>query len=66
MLAHENELLPACRDKIEADKEFIKACNPDIIKFCKDIKRGNGRIIRCLRQNEAQLSAQCGAYFRKR
>jgi hypothetical protein len=70
MKAHENELSPACRDKIEGDREkaqeFIKACKPDADKFCKDIKPGHGRIIKCLKQNEAQLSAPCKAYFQKK
>jgi hypothetical protein len=68
--AHENELSPACRDKIEADREktqeFVKACKPDTAKFCKDIKPGHGRIIRCLKSHEAELSPQCDAYFRKK
>ena len=70
MKAHENELSPACRDKIEADREkaqdFTKACKPDADKFCKDIKPGHGHIIKCLKQNEAQLSAPCKAYFQKK
>jgi hypothetical protein len=70
MKEHENELSPACRDKIEVDREkaqeFIKACKPDTDKFCKDIKPGHGRIIKCLKQNEAQLSAPCNAYFQQK
>jgi hypothetical protein len=71
MQAHENELLPACKDQIAADKEekaqeFRKACQPDADKFCKGIRQGNGRIIRCLKLHEAELSPQCDAYFRKK
>lgn len=70
MKAHEKELSPACRDKIEADKEkaqeFKKACGLDADKFCKDIKPGHGRIIKCLKQNEAQLSAPCKAFLQKK
>jgi len=71
MQAHENELSPACRDQIAADKEeraqeFRKACQPDADKFCKGIRQGNGRIIRCLKQNEAQLSAPCKVFFQKK
>jgi hypothetical protein len=70
MREHENELSPACKDQIAADKEkaqeFRKACNPDAAKFCKDIKPGHGRIISCLKSHEAELSPQCDAYFRKK
>lgn len=70
MQAHENELSPACRDKIAADKEenqeFRKACQPDVDRFCKGIRPGNGRIIRCLKLNEAQLSAPCKVFFQKK
>ena len=70
MQAHENELSPACKDQIAADKEkaqeFRKACQPDADKFCKDVKPGHGRIIKCLKQNGAQLSAPCNAYFQKK
>lgn len=70
MKAHENELSPACKDQIAAEKEkaqeFRRACQPDADKFCKNIKPGHGHIIKCLKQNEAQLSAPCKAYFQKR
>jgi hypothetical protein len=70
MKAHENELSPACRDQIAADREkaqeFIKACKPDADKFCKGIKPGHGRIISCLKSHEAELSAPCKADFQKK
>ncbi len=34
-------------------------CVGDIAKFCGDIKQGEGRIARCLTQNEAQISMAC-------
>jgi len=70
MKAHENELSPACRDQIAADREkaqeFRKACQPDADKFCKGIKPGHGRIISCLKSHEAELSAPCKADFQKK
>jgi hypothetical protein len=70
MKAHENELSPACRDKIETDREkshaFIKACKSDTEILCRGVKPGNGRIIKCLKQNESLLSAPCKAYFQKK
>jgi hypothetical protein len=37
------------------------ACIPDVLKFCKDVKRGGGRIIRCLEDHAAELSEPCQA-----
>jgi hypothetical protein len=37
----------------------LAGCNEDIQKFCKDVKPGEGRIIACLKQHEAELSEGC-------
>lgn len=34
-------------------------CSKDITKFCKDVKRGGGRIADCLKKHESDLSAAC-------
>ncbi len=69
MQQHEAELSAACRDQIAEAREktqaFAKACKPDAEKFCKDVKPGQGRIIRCLKQHQTELSADCGGYFKK-
>ena len=69
MKQHENDMSQACREQIDADREkareFINACKPDAEKYCKEIKPGQGRIIRCLRENRDALSARCDAYFKK-
>jgi hypothetical protein len=65
MKEHENELSEACKNHIaqmrEKSRETKKACKADFKKFCKEIKPGEGRIIQCLKQNEAQLSEGCKA-----
>ena len=38
-----------------------KKCAGDVQKFCADIKPGGGAILKCLRDNEADLSAECKA-----
>jgi Cysteine rich repeat len=35
------------------------ACKPDVDRLCPGIQPGGGRIVACLKQNDAQLSAAC-------
>lgn len=35
------------------------SCKADVARFCSQIQPGGGRIARCLRQSEGQLSAPC-------
>ncbi len=36
-----------------------RACADDVQKFCKDVKPGGGRIIRCLEEHRSELSDGC-------
>ena len=36
-----------------------QACVGDYRTLCSDVQRGGGRIIQCLKANEAKLSAAC-------
>jgi hypothetical protein len=68
MQQHETELSPACKDQIaetkEKTREFVKACKTDAEKFCKDVKPGQGRIVRCLKANESALSPDCRKHLK--
>lgn len=41
-------------------------CRPDVEKLCPGVQPGGGRIIGCLKQNQAQLSDACKAALAKR
>lgn len=36
-------------------------CKADVEKFCKDVPHRDGKLMACLKQNEANLSAECKA-----
>jgi len=36
-----------------------RPCAGDVAKFCGNVQQGEGRIAKCLKQNEAQLSPGC-------
>ena len=60
---HSSELSPECKEDMakakEKVKDFAEACAGDARNFCKDAKPGGGRIVRCLKQHESELSAEC-------
>ncbi len=37
-------------------------CRAEMDKFCKDIAAGQGRILKCLQEHDADLSGACRAY----
>lgn len=43
----------------------IKACEADADKYCLDVEAGEGRIVRCLRKNEAKLNKACTAALKE-
>ena len=71
--SHEAELSNTCKEHISehkaAMKEFHKegmkelhdACHADLEKVCEHVKAGEGRVMKCLREHKADLSAGCQA-----
>ena len=66
---HEKDLSPACKEKDSEMKQmlgdFRKACEGDVQKLCKDVQPGEGRIIKCLKEHEKELSPNCSATMEK-
>ena len=60
---HEAELSAECKAKgLEVKKEaegFKTACQSDLDALCKDVKEGEGRLLKCLVENKEKLSATC-------
>jgi hypothetical protein len=62
---HENELSPACKQQMVETKQKLRgvhqACQDDVQKLCKDVQPGGGRLIKCLKEHENEVSAECKA-----
>jgi hypothetical protein len=64
-----DKLSEECKTKIEEKKEKIKekikdmheTCKAEIEKFCADVKKGKGRILKCLKENKDKegFGAEC-------
>jgi hypothetical protein len=62
---HEKDLSPACKEKeltmAHKVERFRKACEGDVQRLCKDVQPGEGRVIKCLKEHEKELSPDCSA-----
>ena len=68
--AHEDKLSGQCQyalynaaaqldQAVSALNYVATECNDDLMKHCADVQLGEGRVIECLRSNEASVSAAC-------
>ncbi|MSQ98223.1 MAG: hypothetical protein EXR85_02840 [Xanthomonadales bacterium] len=68
--AHEDKLSNQCQytlyeaaSQLEAAAVvldyFVQQCGSDVVKLCKDVEAGEGRILACLSSQSTALSASC-------
>ena len=60
---HESELSPDCKSRVEQQGKrlgkMLMSCESDADKFCKDVQPGGGRIVKCLKEHENDVSQEC-------
>ena len=60
---HGTELSPACRDDLRRLEQraavLERACGADVLRLCRDVPRGEGRVLACLDRNAMLLSPAC-------
>lgn len=63
MKENKEKLSTECKAHREKMKEVMKgvkeACQDDVEKFCGDVKKGGGLIMRCMKKHKAELSEGC-------
>lgn len=76
LMAYEEQLGSACRKSIletamtikagaEAIDYSISACETDVDVYCRDVPPGDGRIVGCIKSNEARVSTKCVAALKQ-
>jgi hypothetical protein len=70
MKEHRQDLSQSCKSHITAlegkVRLFAKACKGDFQKYCKGVKPGEGRVMFCLKEHEADLSDSCRTLLTRR
>jgi Golgi apparatus protein 1 len=64
---NESSVSAACKEHLAQMRErgkqrmeaFVQGCKSDIDQYCKDTARGQGKLVGCLREHSASLSASC-------
>ncbi len=63
--ANAAQVSPACKAELASVRRKVKevgeACADDVRSYCPDVTPGQGRVLRCLAQNQGSLAPQCQA-----
>ncbi len=46
----------------DMEVEFSQKCGSDVKEFCFGIKPGDGRLMKCLKENSESISGECSQY----
>ncbi len=53
-----------CQGSLTDKAQAIQgACKPELDKFCATVEHGQGRLLQCLAQHEADMGADCKAFW---
>ncbi len=70
MKEHAGELSPQCSEALQAAKEardkIKSACKADAGKFCADVSKGHGQVIKCLEGHASELEQPCADALKSR
>src|SRR5262249_28928326 len=74
MRQHADQVSPACKARIAEVRELVrkrgedlkKACKTELQKYCKSAEEGAFRMMKCLKEHDAQLSSGCKPELDKR
>jgi len=65
----DKEVAPACKENLSLllaiAEEYGKDCEADAKKLCSETAPGEGRLLRCLKDNESFLSQSCQSAFNR-
>ena len=63
MMENKDKFSTECKAQHEKMKEAMKdvheACHDDAEKFCGDVKKGRGRMIKCMKEHKDEVSQSC-------
>lgn len=54
----------ACQGALTEKAQAVQsACKPELDQFCATVESGQGRLLQCLAQHEADMGADCKAFW---
>jgi hypothetical protein len=72
MMQHKDQVSAECKEffgkrmerreeRREGRREAMEACREDAQRLCKEVKKGHGAVLECLRQHDKDISPACAA-----